>query len=171
MAAPMLSTHDIPAETTEMWKDVFTAFVDGAAEDPTIPAKVVGKAIRAAGQCPTNDQLNNMVEEMIPGAETDPTARVTFQQFERLMVQALNEFKTEETLRAALRDFDKDNSGFINISEFRHFMTSIGDPLEPEEMQELIAECQAGACFDSAGVNLSIDEFIKKFMPPLVGQP
>eukprot|EP00754_Rhynchopus_humris_P040491 Rhum_TRINITY_DN23539_c0_g1::Rhum_TRINITY_DN23539_c0_g1_i1::g.178163::m.178163/K02183/CALM; calmodulin len=163
-----IGVSDIPTDMSDQWRDVYTQFTDGG-EDISI--RDFGKVIRAAGQCPTNEQLQLLIED-ISGAEGEPdqSMRVTFQQFERAMANALNDWKTEEEFREALRTFDKDQVGYVPLAELRYFLTTSGDALEAEEMQELYAEASASGCFDSTGVNLSIDEFVKKIMPPLPGQ-
>eukprot|EP00755_Sulcionema_specki_P028887 Sspe_Gene.90918::Locus_62403_Transcript_1_2_Confidence_0.600_Length_1574::g.90918::m.90918/K02183/CALM; calmodulin len=110
-----------------------------------------------------------MIEDVQGVPDADQHTRVSWAQFERLMVHCMNEYKTEEELREAFRTFDKDQSGYVSLSELRFFLTTVGDVLEPEEMQELIAEAQASGCFDSSGTNISIDEFVKRIMPPLPG--
>eukprot|EP01061_Rhynchopus_euleeides_P039664 TRINITY_DN68045_c0_g1_i1.p1 TRINITY_DN68045_c0_g1~~TRINITY_DN68045_c0_g1_i1.p1 ORF type:complete len:166 (+),score=60.48 TRINITY_DN68045_c0_g1_i1:21-518(+) len=163
-----IGVSDIPQEVSDQWREVFNQIADGA-ED--IGIKDFGRAVRAGGQCPTTEQLQVLVEDVsgIEG-EPDPNMRVTWQQYERAMASSLNDWKSEDDLREALRVFDKDQAGYIPLPELRYFLTTAGDMLEPEEMHELITEAQASGCFDSAGVNISIDEFIKKVMPPIPGQ-
>ncbi|KAJ9455677.1 Calmodulin [Diplonema papillatum] len=161
------SAEDIPTDVSDAWHDVYNAFAEA---DDELNIRDLGKAIRAAGQCPTNEQLQSMIEDVQGEPDADQGTRISWAQFERLMVTCMNEFKTEQDLREALCTFDKDNDGYITLSELRFFLTTMGDTLEPEEMQELVTEAQNSGCFDSAGVNLSIDEFIKKVMPPLPGQ-
>jgi len=36
--------------------------------------------------------------------------------------------------------FDRDNNGFISAAELRHVMTSIGEKLTDEEVEEMIRE-------------------------------
>lgn len=37
------------------------------------------------------------------------------------------------------RTLDKDNNGFIDVTDLRHFMTSQGEPLTEDEVDEMIA--------------------------------
>ena len=161
------SPQDIPSEVSEAWHEVFTMFAE--AEDE-LNIKDVGKAIRAGGQCPTNDQLQSMLEDIQGEPDADYNTRISWAQFERLMVTCMNEFKTEIELREALRTFDKDQSGYIPLTVLRYFLTTVGDCLDPEEMTDLINEAQSSGSLDSTGINLSIDEFVKRIMPSLPGQ-
>ena len=40
----------------------------------------------------------------------------------------------------ALQVFDRDNNGFISAAELRHVMTSIGEKLTDDEVDEMIRE-------------------------------
>ena len=43
-------------------------------------------------------------------------------------------------LTSALQVFDRDNNGFISAAELRHVMTSIGEKLTDDEVDEMIRE-------------------------------
>lgn len=43
-------------------------------------------------------------------------------------------------LTYALQVFDRDNNGFISAAELRHVMTSIGEKLTDDEVDEMIRE-------------------------------
>jgi hypothetical protein len=47
---------------------------------------------------------------------------------------------SEEEIREAFKVFDRDNNGFISAAEFRHVMTSIGEQLTDDEVDEMIRE-------------------------------
>lgn len=47
---------------------------------------------------------------------------------------------SEEELREAFKVFDKDGSGDISAAELRHVMTSLGEKLTDEEVDEMIRE-------------------------------
>lgn len=42
--------------------------------------------------------------------------------------------------KAPLQVFDRDNNGFISAAELRHVMTSIGEKLTDDEVDEMIRE-------------------------------
>lgn len=43
-------------------------------------------------------------------------------------------------LREAFKVFDKDGKGYIESSQFRQIMTSMGEVLTPDEMDEMIRD-------------------------------
>jgi len=52
----------------------------------------------------------------------------------------LQDTDSEEEIREAFKVFDRDNNGFISAAELRHVMTSIGEKLTDDEVDEMIRE-------------------------------
>ena len=48
--------------------------------------------------------------------------------------------RTNATMQEAFKVFDRDNNGFISAAELRHVMTSIGEKLTDDEVDEMIRE-------------------------------
>lgn len=46
----------------------------------------------------------------------------------------------EDELRQAFRVFDRNGDGYISAAELRHVMTSLGEKLTEEEVDEMIRE-------------------------------
>ena len=57
-----------------------------------------------------------------------------------MMARKMKESDTEEEIREAFKVFDKDGNGFISASELRTVMTSLGEKLTDEEVDEMIHE-------------------------------
>ena len=56
------------------------------------------------------------------------------------MARKMKDTDSEEEIREAFKVFDRDNNGFISAAELRHVMTSIGEKLTDEEVDEMIRE-------------------------------
>ncbi|CAD6906981.1 unnamed protein product [Tilletia controversa] len=58
-----------------------------------------------------------------------------------------NEFKPSGTpgVHPRFRVFDKEGSGCISVGELRYLLTSLGEKLENEEVDELLKNVQVGA--------------------------
>ena len=57
-----------------------------------------------------------------------------------MMARKMKDTDSEEEIREAFKVFDRDNNGFISAAELRHVMTSIGEKLTDEEVDEMIRE-------------------------------
>ena len=57
-----------------------------------------------------------------------------------MMARKMRDTDSEEEIREAFKVFDRDNNGFISSAELRHVMTSIGEKLTDDEVDEMIRE-------------------------------
>lgn len=57
-----------------------------------------------------------------------------------MMARKMKDTDSEEEIREAFKVFDRDNNGFISAAELRHVMTSIGEKLTDDEVDEMIRE-------------------------------
>lgn len=63
---------------------------------------------------------------------------------------------SQEEIQEAFKVFDKDGNGYISAAELRHVMTSLGEKLTEEEVDEMIRE----ADIDQDG-QINYEEFVK----------
>lgn len=61
-------------------------------------------------------------------------------EFLTMMARKMKDTDSEEEIREAFKVFDRDNNGFISAAELRHVMTSIGEKLTDDEVDEMIKE-------------------------------
>ena len=52
---------------------------------------------------------------------------------------------SEEEISAAFAVFDRDGSGTISTSDFRHIMSNLGERLTDDEMEEMMREANVDA--------------------------
>jgi calmodulin len=57
-----------------------------------------------------------------------------------MMARKMRDTDSEEEIREAFKVFDRDDNGFISAAELRHVMTSIGEKLTDDEVDEMIRE-------------------------------
>ena len=57
-----------------------------------------------------------------------------------MMARKMKDTDSEEEIREAFKVFDRDNNGFISAAELRHVITSIGEKLSDDEVDEMIRE-------------------------------
>lgn len=123
--------------------------------DGTITTKELGTVMKNLGQNLSETEL----EEMIKQVDLDGNGTIDFKEFLGLMVRKMKDTDTEEELLEAFKVFDRDSNGFITSHELRHVMTSLGESLTPEEIEEMVKEADA----DGDG-QINYDEFVKMMM-------
>lgn len=120
-----------------------------------ITTKELGTVMRSLGQNPSESELQDMINEVdadnngtidFPGTVHDRSGgsqayRANGQtEFLTMMARKMKDTDSEEEIREAFKVFDRDNNGFISAAELRHVMTSIGEKLTDDEVDEMIRE-------------------------------
>src|ERR1700677_4130406 len=77
---------------------------------------------------------------MINEVDADGNGTIDFPEFLTMMARKMKDTDSEEEIREAFKVFDRDNNGFISAAELRHVMTSIGEKLTDDEVDEMIRE-------------------------------
>ncbi|VDM42555.1 unnamed protein product [Toxocara canis] len=115
------------------YKEAFRLFdKDG---DGSISSKELGVAMRSLGQNPTEQELQDMVNQV----DIDGSGTIEFAEFCQMM-KRMDKETDGEMIREAFRVFDRDGNGFITADEFRYFMTHMGEQFSEQEVDEIIAE-------------------------------
>ncbi|CAL1545508.1 unnamed protein product [Lymnaea stagnalis] len=130
-------------------KEIFSMFDDKG--DDKIPASSIGDVLRANNQNPTELEIKKC------GYSQNPAARISFETFFPIL-QTISKNRIQppiEDFIEGFRVFDKDQNGTIGCAEFRHIMTSLGEKLTEDEVDQLITGQE-----DSQG-NINYEEFIK----------
>lgn len=75
------------------------------------------------------------------------------------MATKTKELDTEDEFIEAFKVFDRDGNGLVSAAELRHVMTSMGEKMTDEEVDEIIKEAQ----LDGDGM-LNYEGFVKMMM-------
>ena len=92
--------------------------------------------MRSLGQNPSESELQDMINEV----DADNNGTIDFPEFLTMMARKMKDTDSEEEIREAFKVFDRDSNGFISAAELRHVMTSIGEKLTDNEVDEMIRE-------------------------------
>ncbi|TPX15109.1 calmodulin [Thyridium curvatum] len=161
-------------EQVSEFKEAFSLFdKDG---DGQITTKELGTVMRSLGQNPSESELQDMINEV----DADSNGTIDFPEFLTMMARKMKDTDSEEEIREAfkvrlgsqperflaqysnlclLQVFDRDNNGFISAAELRHVMTSIGEKLTDDEVDEMIREADQ----DGDG-RIDYNEFVQLMM-------
>jgi calmodulin len=107
----------------------------------TITTKELGTVMRSLGQSPTEEELQEMVDEV----DADGSGAIDLQEFLTLLARQMREASgaDEDELREAFHVFDQDQNGFISRDELRHVLQNLGERLSEEELAEMLREADA----------------------------
>ncbi|XP_014283266.1 myosin-2 essential light chain isoform X1 [Halyomorpha halys] len=138
--------------SVEEFQEAFQLF--DSRGDNKIHVNQIGDALRALGQNPTESEVKRFTHQH------KPDERISFEVFLPIY-QAISKARTSDTAEdfiEGLRHFDKDGNGFITSAELRHLLTTLGEKLTDEEVEQLLAGQE-----DSQG-NVNYEEFVHMVM-------
>ncbi|XP_066140682.1 calmodulin-like isoform X2 [Euwallacea fornicatus] len=144
-----LTEYGLSEDQVAEFKEAFMLFDKD--EDGTITMAELGVVMRSLGQRPTETELRDMVNEV----DQDGNGTIEFNEFLQMMSKKMKDADGEEELKEAFRVFDKNNDGLISNIELRHVMTSLGERLSEEEVDDMIKE----ADLDGDG-QVNYEEFV-----------
>ena len=104
--------------------------------DGSIDARELGMVIRAAGGNPTEEDIQDVLKEY----DINKNGKIEFNEFLTYYEAKYREPDSEEELKSAFKVFDKDGNGFIDKDELMNVVTTLGEPLSPEEADEMIRD-------------------------------
>jgi len=122
--------------------------------DGKIQVNQVGDVLRALGQNPTESDVKKLTHQH------RPDERISFETFLPIYstISKNRSNDTAEDFIEGLRHFDKDGNGYISSAELRHLLTTLGEKLTDEEVEQLLAGHE-----DSQG-NVHYEEFVRAVM-------
>ena len=119
-------------------------------KDGVISAEELGTVMRALGQNPSEEEVRDSIRDMC-GSES-----ITFPDFLTVMARQMAQPRdTEEEVREAFRIFDQNGDGYISVAELRRVMTTLGEKLTDDEVDEMLNAVDA----DKDG-RISYEEFV-----------
>jgi len=122
--------------------------------DGKISVSQLGDVLRALGQNPTEGEVKKCSNQL------KPDERIGFEVFLPIL-QTISKNRSTDTAEdfiEGLRHFDKDGSGYISSAELRHLLTTLGEKLTDDEVEQLLAGQE-----DSQG-NVHYEDFVRLVM-------
>uniref|UniRef100_A0A914DGV0 EF-hand domain-containing protein n=1 Tax=Acrobeloides nanus TaxID=290746 RepID=A0A914DGV0_9BILA len=125
-------------DTQEILKEIFDLY---KSTDGKLSVDRVGDAVRAAGLVPTNEEVSNIIK----GA----SARyIAFEDlctiYEHLSKNYTQRYKD---LSEGLKVLDRDENGKIAIADLKYVLTTLGEKMSPEMVDEILDGLQDGSSY------------------------
>ena len=125
-------SKEIKEPKTKELYEAFTMF--DRDKDGLINFNELGNVLKSQGFNPTNQELL----EMISDVDENEDDKINFEEFLILMHSRLKKADIENELNEAFSVYDKNGSGIISVREFKRIMSSLGEKICEEEVDEII---------------------------------
>lgn len=89
-----------------------------------------------SGYNPTDAELKSYIAEV----DSDRNGKIEFPDFLTLMKKQIKNDDAEEEVREAFKVFDREGTGLINAAHLKHAMTTIGEKLTEDEVNDMLKE-------------------------------
>lgn len=101
-----------------------------------ISTRALGTVMRTLGDNPTEAQLQDMLDEV----DQAGTGVLCFHDFLHLISRKMRNTDPEEEVREAFRRYYDGTPGHITLTGLRHVLSSLGETLTDEEIDEMVRE-------------------------------
>jgi Ca2+-binding EF-hand superfamily protein len=150
--------EELSEEQIEEFHEAFSLF-DFADQDQ-IDSKELGTVLRSLGIHTTDEEKNEYLEKF------EYKGHIRFKDFLEIIVNKISETTPEDEFKEALRLFDVDKKGYIDIDEFKSDLGLYKDVISDFEIEEIVEFTKA----DSAGQDIiKIDEAVDKYFEIIKG--
>lgn len=124
-----------PPQLKKDLEDAFFLFAYD--ESGKISVREVGPVVRSVGLNPTEDELKEITNQV----QAKFGGNVDANSLAQILEPRLNSLQTTENeLTDALLAFDKSGNSTVSVQDLLHSLTSLGERLKPEVVDELIRE-------------------------------
>ena len=149
-----INDHNFNEHQISLFQEIFSEFdKDG---DGTLDTKYVGTIMRSLGQSPTESELREIIVEV----DADNSGYMDFSEFLTVMAHHIkDDMDTKDDICTAFKVFDEAGKGTITVRDLRSVLTTMGDVLTADEIEEMIKAADQG---NSGEINY--EEFVAKMM-------
>ena len=141
--------ENLTDEQKQEYREAFQLFDKD--NDGKITGEELGTVMRALGSNPTEQNI----KETVSHYDKDGSGKIDVETFLEIMAAKVQEPDDIEEIKKAFEIFDKEKNGYISASELKHVLTTLGEKLSEQEVDDLLKEI---------GVEdglINVDEFVK----------
>lgn len=144
-------SKEVDEELRKM-KEIFDLFDKD--KDGFITTNELDDCLRANHLNPTQSELSKYKSDF----DKFNDGKISFAKFREIFQELKQNALTEESLISCFKIFDKKNTGFINVDEFKNAMTTVGDRMDAASFEEILRWA------DVKGEKIEYKEFVKKLL-------
>ncbi|KAI5478166.1 myosin regulatory light chain cdc4 [Pseudohyphozyma bogoriensis] len=119
----------------------------------TIPNDSLGDVLRALGQNPTQREVAQLASQVGPDISYDAFLQILHRE------GGFDPAGTADEFIRGFQVFDKDGKGFIGQGELKYVLTSLGEKLSDEEVDELLKGVQV-----TSDGNIHYETFVRQIL-------
>ncbi|XP_043654908.1 calmodulin [Drosophila teissieri] len=133
----IIRTHNLTEEQVKDLQIAFSIFDDQ--DTKVIPITNLRPLMLTVAHNPSDGELQDIYAEI----DADGSGELYLSDFLYIMSQRYANMSTEDEIIAAFRVFDKQGTGLISETEFRHIMQNMGEQLTDDEVEEIIRDANS----------------------------
>jgi len=146
------SIGDFSNDQLKLFKEAFSIYAGQINKKADyITVKELPDVMRSVGVLVSFNEVDAYTKEF------GVTKQFDFADFLALSARSMKPPDNEETLIAAFRRFDPSGKGTIPVADFKHVMTTIGDVLTNDEIDQFIKEADQGG-------NINYKEYARRLI-------
>ena len=128
---------NLTREKVLLYREVFTSY--GQEDKNRIQTKDLGTVMRSLGKIPSDSELMKMIKNI----NADEKGFIEFHEF-LSMIQTMKDYtECEDEIIEAFKVFDKKNSGTASLAELKEALTTLGEKLSEEEVEDLFQKSES----------------------------
>eukprot|EP01129_Flabellula_baltica_P015038 TRINITY_DN7412_c0_g1_i1.p2 TRINITY_DN7412_c0_g1~~TRINITY_DN7412_c0_g1_i1.p2 ORF type:complete len:149 (-),score=38.92 TRINITY_DN7412_c0_g1_i1:51-497(-) len=127
---------DITDEQRAKFQSAFNLFDEN--KDGTIDVEQIGVIFRALGQTPTEGDIARIIREV----QEESNGLIDFETFFAYLQQQMAKAYTEKDIKKAFEVLDFNGDGTIPAADLFHVMTTVGEPLSEDQVEEMFKEAE-----------------------------
>ena len=144
---------NITSNKEKEFKNIFDKYDSN--KDGNVNSDELANILKAININVSDEEIKEIIEEI----ELEGNNEINFENFVSIVNRREKDVDTEEEVLNALKFFDKEGNGLININDLKHIMINVSKNLSEAEIDDMLKE----ADLDMDGF-INYEEFIRSLL-------